>query len=55
MEAAETKCCSTCFHCLEGEVLRCGKRERLCDVFGHLYVDAFHTCPMWRPKRRDRE
>lgn len=46
-----TKCCGTCLHCREGDVLRCGKRERGCKVNGHLYVDAFHTCPLWRPKK----
>lgn len=50
----ETKCCLNCGHCVEGEVLRCGKREQFCEAMGRLYVDAFFTCPMWRPKRRDK-
>lgn len=54
METTESKCCSTCFFCMEGEVLRCGKREQFCEAMGRLYVDAFFTCPMWRPKRRDK-
>ena len=46
-----TKCCMTCYHGIEGETYRCGKRERLCDAASRLYVDAFFLCPMWRPKK----
>ena len=46
-----TKCCATCYHSIEGETYRCGKRETGCKVSGRLYVDAFHVCPLWRPKR----